>query len=76
MRKISFRHWLKSMPLGKTPAGPEGDFIEAAAADRNFPNVRSWNGLNAYLNDQGACREAIEAAAAVWDHYNKKVPAE
>lgn len=76
MRKISFRHWLKSMPLRKTPAGPEGDFIEDAKGDWRFPNVKSWDDLRSYLRDRGACPESIQAAAAVWNHYNEKVPAE
>jgi hypothetical protein len=78
MRKISFKNWLCTQPHGKTPIGPEGDFIADARYEISagrFPDVQDWQELKTYLRNAHACREAINAAASTWHHYNAKVPA-
>lgn len=61
-----FKDYLKAQPITDTP---EGDFIEDALRDRDFPDVKSLDQLERYLRRCGAIPEAIAAARVVWGSY-------
>ena len=60
---IRFRDYLKAQQPEDTP---EGDFIEDALRDADFPDAKSLDELELYLLHRNAVPEAMEAARAVW----------
>jgi hypothetical protein len=69
-RPVSFRDYIKKRRVTDMPAG---DFTADAKVDRDLPNVTSWDELEGYLYDRGACDNAIKAARSVWRGYQAAV---
>jgi hypothetical protein len=46
-----------------------GDFVADFKSDRAASDVESWDQLEFYLMNRGACDEAIVAAKKVWRGY-------
>ncbi len=63
---MTFRDYIAQRRCGDNP---QGDFVEDARRDRNFPDVQSWPELKSYLLGKRACEEAVEAAHTVWQGY-------
>lgn len=63
---MTFREYIAVRRIGDNP---QGDFIEDARHDRHFPDVQSWRELRSYLENRGACAEAVAAGRLVWQTY-------
>lgn len=55
----------------RVTGNPRGDFIKDARSDAGTPVIRSWDHLEGYLINCGACYEAIEAGRTVWRDFEK-----
>lgn len=63
---LSFRDYIKRRRITDTPMG---DFVADFKSDRAASDVESWDQLEFYLMNRGACDEAIVAAKKVWRGY-------
>jgi hypothetical protein len=66
---VGFRAWIRSQHVTDSALG---DFIADAKTDREMPAVRTWLGLRRYLENCGACEEAIEAGREAWDAWEAR----
>lgn len=70
----TFRQFMRARQKDGNHTNFGGDFIDDALADRELPNVKSWDQLYDFMtsfnrHNHGACREAIEGALDVWTDY-------
>ena len=70
---LTFKKYLASRRMTNRQAG---DFTKDARADRDFPDVNSWEELRAYLARKaqfGAVEEVIAAGQEVWRSYQRAI---
>jgi hypothetical protein len=63
---MSFREYIR---IRRHTDNPQGDFVEDARGDPNFPDVKTWDEMEGYLRHRSASHEAIAAARVVWRQY-------
>jgi hypothetical protein len=66
------RHLVKEwLHYARRTDDPAGDLIADMARDRDLPPLfRNIGHMRSYLQQEGACREALDAVPVVWRRYN------
>lgn len=65
---MTFREWLDGLRVRDTP---RGDFIADVRRDPAFGSPDSEVMLTVYLQQMGACREAISEGRKLWKEYER-----
>lgn len=64
--RLAFKQYLRKRPDSNDPAG---DFVKDALQDRCLPRGGSWERLEDYLCERGACQGALDGAKVVWTEW-------
>lgn len=68
---MTFGQFILTRKAGKNP---RGDFIRDAQQDAYFPyDAEDYMDVRNYLENQGACAEAIRACAAIHGEYLRSI---
>ena len=66
---VDFVKWVKENY--ERECSPEGDFAEDMIYDKDFPGLAEHDVIRYYLDDIGACSEAISVFEELWKEYER-----
>jgi YozE SAM-like fold len=68
MAEHKFREFLRSKRWG---VERDFRFVEDVKDDQQFPDVQSWEELEAFLRSRNASPESLDSARALWQLYER-----
>src|SRR5437667_8997034 len=63
---MSFIDYIRSLPSAN---GATREFVLDAVRDPTFPEIKTWEAMEAYLKSRAAVEAVITAGKLVWDEY-------